>query len=107
MKRKKDNFKFSGRSHSVRGLISVSLAVVALLSIVISSIISAISHGNGSLILGAVGIVAFIISLVGFILGIKGSMEKEIYYTAPVVGMIVNGLLFMFYFVLYVVGIFL
>ncbi len=107
MKRKKDSFKFSGRSHSVRGIISVGLAVVALLTIVISSIISAISHGNGSMALGAIGIVAFIISLVGFILGIKGSLEKEIYYTAPIVGMIMNGLLFLFYFVLYVVGIFL
>ncbi|MDF2800471.1 MAG: hypothetical protein K0S61_374 [Anaerocolumna sp.] len=107
MKRKKDSFKFSGRSHSVKGLISVSLAVVSLLSIVISSIISAITHGNGSMVLGAVGIIAFIVSLVGFILGIKGSLEKEIYYTAPIVGMIINGMLFLFYFVLYVVGIFL
>lgn len=107
MKRKKESYKFSGRSHSVRGLISVALAGASLLSIIISSIVSAMSHGNGSLFLGVVGIIALSISLVGFILGIKGSLEKEIYYTVPVVGMIVNGLLFLFYFVLYVVGIFL
>jgi hypothetical protein len=107
LKRKKDNFKFSGRSHSVKGIISVILAVISLLSIISSSIISAISHGNGGIFLGMIGIVSLVISLVGFILGIKGSLEKEIYYMAPVIGMIMNGLLFLFYFVLYVVGIFL
>jgi len=107
LKRKKDSFKFSGRSHSVKGIISVVLAVLSLLSIISSSIISAISHGNGGIFLGVIGIAALIISLIGFILGIKGSLEKEIYYTAPVIGMIINGLLFLFYFVLYVVGIFL
>ena len=107
MKRKKDSFKFSGRSHSAKGIISVILAVISLLSIITSSIISAISHGDGGIFLGVAGITALFISLAGFIIGIKGSLEKEIYYTAPVTGMILNGLLFLLFFVLYVVGIFL
>lgn len=107
MKRKKDNFKFSGRSHSTKGIISVILAAISLCSIISSSIISTISHGNGGIFLGVIGVIALFISLVGFIFGIKGSLEKEVYYTVPVVGMIVNGILFLFYFVLYIVGIFL
>ncbi|MFV0341693.1 MAG: DUF6142 family protein [Anaerocolumna sp.] len=106
MKRKKDSFKFSGRSHSLRGVISVVLAIISLLLIMTSTILSTISHGNGGMYLGAVGILAFIVSLGGFILGIKACLEKEIYYTAPLVGMIINGLLFIFYFILYMVGIF-
>lgn len=107
MKRKKDNFKFSGRSHSVRGFISVILAVISLLSILVSSILSALSHGQGGLILGFVGITAFFVSLVGFVLGIKACQEKEIYYIAPITGMTSNGILVICYFVLYVMGIFL
>lgn len=107
MKRKKDSFIFSGRSHSVKGIISVILAATSLSSIIFSSIISSISHGNGGIFLGVIGVLALFISLAGFILGIKGSLEKEVYYTVPIVGMIVNGVLFLFYFVLYIVGIFL
>ena len=105
VKRKKEVFKFSGRNHSIKGLISVIIGGITLLALIILSVISSLSGGNGGLILGIIGMVLFVISIAGFILGIKSCREKEIFYTAPVVGMVLNGLLSLVFFVLYMVGI--
>lgn len=104
-KRKKEIFKFSGRSHSVRGLISVIIGGTVLAVFLALSVISSLSGGNGSLILGIIGMVLFVMSIAGFILGIKSCREKEIFYTAPVVGMVLNGFLSILFFGLYMVGI--
>ncbi len=105
LKHKKDVFRFSGRSHSIKGMISVITGSVTLISFFVLSIISSLSKGNGGLLLGMFGILLFGISIAGFILGIKGCMEKEIYYTAPIAGMVLNGFLSILFFTLYMVGI--
>lgn len=105
VKRKKEVFKFSGRNHSIWGLISVIIGGITLLALIILSVISSLSGGNGGLILGIIGMVLFVMSIAGFILGIKSCREKEIFYTAPVVGMVLNGFLFIVFFALYMVGI--
>lgn len=105
LKRKKEIFKFTGKSHSVRGFISVVIGVITLLALIIISMISSLSGGNGGIILGVIGMVLFVVSIVGFILGIKSCMEKEIYYTAPIVGMVLNGFLTIIFIILYMVGI--
>lgn len=101
---KKEIFKFSGRSHSVKGLMSVIIGSVSLITLIVLSIISSLSKGNGGLIIGVIGILLFVFTIVGFILGIKGCREKEIYYTAPIVGMVMNGFLSILFFALYMVG---
>lgn len=105
LKRRKEIFNFSGRSHSVRGIISVIIGSTAFVALMILSVISSLSAGNGGLILGIIGMVLFVMSIAGFILGIKSCLEKEIYYTAPIVGMVLNGLLSVLFFALYMVGI--
>jgi hypothetical protein len=44
-------------------------------------------------------------TVAGFILGIKACREKEVYYNAPVAGLVLNGILSTVYLVLYMVGI--
>lgn len=105
VKRKKEVFKFSGRKHSIRGLISVIFGGITLIALILLSVISSLSGGYGGLILGIIGMVLFVISITGFILGIKSCREKEIFYTAPVVGMVLNGFLSIVFFVLYMIGI--
>ncbi len=104
-KRKKDVFKFTDRSHSVRGLISIIAGGISLVTLLVLSVISSFSKGNGGLIIGVIGMLSFAISVAGFILGIKGCREKEIYYTAPITGMVLNGFLSIIFFVLYMMGI--
>lgn len=97
LKRKKDVFKFSGKGHSVRGMVSVITGSITIISFLALSIISSLSKGNGGLLLGIFGMLLFGISILGFILGIKGCREKEIYYTAPIAGMVLNGFLSILY----------
>ncbi|BCJ93449.1 hypothetical protein acsn021_10180 [Anaerocolumna cellulosilytica] len=106
LKHKKEIFKFSGRSHSVKGIVSVILGTASLLFFILLAVISSISHGNGGMAIGILGIILLVVSISGFILGIKACIEKEIYYTAPIIGMVMNGLLFLGLFLLYIVGIF-
>ncbi len=103
-KHKRDIFKFSGRSHSVRGIISVAAGTVTLITLLVLSVISSLSKGNGGIVLGIIGMFLFFISVAGFILGIKACREKEIYYTAPITGMVLNGILSIVFFILYMVG---
>ncbi len=105
IKRKRDVLKFSGRNHSIKGLISLILGIISCIALFVISYISSLSAGNGSLLLGVIGMALFGVSITGFILGIKACKGKEIYYTAPIIGLILNGFLSIIYLTLYMVGI--
>lgn len=104
MKKKKEIFKFSGRTHSIRGMISVILGTFSALSLVTLMIISSLSGGNGGSWLGFLGFLLAALAFVGFILGIQACKDKEIYYVAPITGIIVNGFIWVILIVLYLVG---
>lgn len=103
-RRKKDSFKFSGRSHSVKGIISIIIGCISLITFIVISFISSLSGGNGDLVLGAIGLLVFALTVAGFVLGVKSCKEKEIFYTAPIVGLTLNGILSVIYFILYLIG---
>lgn len=104
-KRKKGAVKFTDRVHSIKGIISLCMGLVSVISFIALAYMSSLTKGNGSMLLGFAGVALFFLSLVGFYLGIKSCKEKEIYYTAPVAGLIVNGTCAILYFTLYIIGI--
>lgn len=105
-KRKKEVYKFTGRSHSIKGMASAVLGGIGGICLLVLFILSGIYRGNASIVFGAVGMVLFALAVTGFVLGAKACLEKEIYYTAPVTGMAVNGILSVALLVLYITGIF-
>lgn len=105
-RKRKEVYKFTGRSHSVKGIISAVIGCISILSLLVLFILSGIYKGNGPIALGAVGMLVFFLAVAGFVLGVKACTEKEIYYTAPISGMAVNGILSITLFVLYIMGIF-
>lgn len=105
LKRKKETFKFSIKKHSIMGIISSILGSISCITLIVLSYISSRTAGNGGLVLGVIGMALFCLSITGIVLAIKGFKEKEIYYTAPIVGLGLNGFLSIVYFVLYMVGI--
>ncbi|SHO50584.1 DUF6142 family protein [Anaerocolumna xylanovorans] len=105
-KKRKEVYKFTGRSHSVKGIISAVIGCISILSLLVLFILSGIYKGNGPIALGAAGMLVFLLTVTGFVLGVKACMEKEIYYTAPIAGMAVNGILSITLFILYVMGMF-
>lgn len=95
---------FTGRNHSVKGIMSFVLGLLILISAGALMIISSYSEGKAGIWLGYLGFLLTIFSLLGFILGIKSCKEKEIYFTAPISGMILNGVLLVMFIILYLLG---
>lgn len=105
-KTRKDSYKFTGKSHSVKGMVSTVIGGVSIAGLLTLFIVSGIYKGNGSIIFGIAGMILFILCFIGFVVGVRACMEKEIYYTAPITGMSINGILTITLFILYVMGIF-
>lgn len=102
---KKGTYKFKGRVHSKRGIISMLLAITALIVFLIISFISGKNGGNGGTWIGVVGLFCTLGAVIGFILSIKSFREKDIYLTAPIIGIGLNGILVIVFFSLYIVGV--
>lgn len=102
---KKESIKFRGRKKSVRGLFSLFIGILVFIGFIVLSVISSQSRGNGGLILGAVAVLCFFAAIIGFILGYRGMKEKDIYFTAPLLGIILNGIMFILYMSLYIIGV--
>ena len=105
MLRKRTSYKFMGRSHSRNGVVSMLIGLVCITTFLSLVIISGVQLWAGSMLLGVVGMVTFVISIFGFILGVKSFQEKDIYYVAPVVGLGSNGIIMITLFCLYIVGV--
>lgn len=104
MFRKREGFKFKGRKHSIRGNFSVIIGCLVLIFFLVTIGISGSQGGNSDSWIGFAGLLSFFLSIIGFILGYIGFKEQDIYYIAPLAGVIINGLLMILYLSLYVIG---
>jgi lipopolysaccharide export LptBFGC system permease protein LptF len=102
--KKKGNYKFSDKTHPRLGIISVLFALAALIIMISVSYVSSRSKGNGNMYLGLFGLIAMVMSIFGLVSAIKSVNEKEILYTLPVIGLVVNGLLVIGCAILYFIG---
>ena len=103
---KKTQLNFSEKKHSVKGIISLIIGIISVILLLVLFYLSALEQGNGSEKIGIVGIIIFLISLIGSVIGYQDSREKDIKYYVPVLGLIINSLVFLFLFVLYIIGMF-
>lgn len=103
-RKKKDDYKFSDKSHPIQGIIGFCLGIVVLVSLCILFYISSKSDGNAGLWISLVGIALLFIDIVGFIFSVKGFSRKDIYYRLPISGIMLNGGLFIIFLLLYIVG---
>lgn len=101
---RKRKLKFSDKKHSVKGSIALIISIISIILLLVLFYLSAISSGDGGMLLGIIGMLILIFSIVGFILAYKGYKEKDVYYHGPVAGIILNGIIFLALFVLYIVG---
>ena len=102
---RRGNIKFKGREHSKRGILSLLLGLLSLITFVVISFVSGVAKGKGGIELGLIGLLCAACSVVGFLIGIKSFKEKDIYLVAPIMGLGLNGVMLIVYFCLYIVGI--
>lgn len=103
---KKAKLKFKGRKQSGRGVSSLVLAIAVLVTAVAAFVYSAACKGRGGVVVGWMGLGAFVLSVPGIILGIKALKEQDIVLFPPIFGLVVNSLMMFALLVLYLIGMF-
>lgn len=91
-----EKVKFSDRHISVGGVISVILGVIAIVMIIIGVVLSFINKGNGPLVVGALGVSAFLFDAGGLTIGLLSFKESDKYYKTSIAGSMLCGILFVF-----------
>ena len=104
MRKRKSKMKFIGRKHSFYGIISSVLGGVNLSLFVLLIVVTTNSSGTTGIWLGLAGLLLLAISLAGALLGAAGFKQKDVFYRFPVIGVTVNGVLFLCYVILYFFG---
>lgn len=85
--------KFTDKHHTVGGIISTFLGILSLVLLSVCVRISFHFAGNGTIMLGAVGVAAFLISLSGCVIGLISFREEDKYYTYSKIGSMLCGIL--------------
>lgn len=101
---RKRKVKFSDKKHSVKGITSLIIGIISITLLMVLFYFSALVDGRGGTSLGIIGMLILIFSITGFVLGYQAYKEKDIFYGAPIVGTILNGLNFLVMFLLYTIG---
>lgn len=70
-----------------------------------ASIMSGLEKGNGSILLGYIGIGCLLAAVLGFILGVRSFKEPDILYFQPIFGSFINGVMIIVLVTLYLTGI--
>jgi hypothetical protein len=104
-KRKKEMIHFSGRRQTKMGIASVVIGILDVLGFIAICLMSGLAGGKGGFHLGLIGIFLFIFSIIGFVMSYRSFKKKDIFYTFPIVGIILNGLMTVFLLIIYLIGI--
>lgn len=105
MREKKTSLHFAGRTHSRNGIIAVVMGGIAWCVFLALCIYSTSTGGNTEPVAGVIGILDAVFTLMGLFIAMKGFKERDVYYVLPMVGLVMNGILFVIYFALYFMGI--
>lgn len=105
LKKKREMIHFSGRRHTRLGILSTIIGVMVVVGFITISIISSMDKGEGSLLIGVIGLLLFPIAIFGFVISYKAFKEKDIFYSLPIIGSILNGIMIVVLLILYILGI--
>lgn len=102
--RKRTAVKFSGRKRSVQGMVATGIGVLTILLAVVSIWISSRASGMAGVFLGFLGLVVVALAIAGVWIAIRSFKEKDIFYTFPAIGFILNGIVLIGFVVIYFIG---
>ncbi|MBO4414476.1 MAG: hypothetical protein J5824_00670 [Lachnospiraceae bacterium] len=99
-----ETVKFRGRHVSKSGMTVLITGSISIVALIVLCIVSAV-NGGVSEIAGIVAMVAAVISILGLIMSIIATRERDIYLAIPIAGMVVNGVSFTMYAIIFIMGI--
>ncbi len=86
-------YKFRERTYSKNGRLSCFLALASFVLFIICSLISFAAGGKAGPAVGGAALMAMMLSIYGFYIGMKAMKEKENSLILPVVGSISSGII--------------
>lgn len=101
--RRRNSYKFADKKHSKRRKISLSLAVLSLMAAIGMVTLSIQNAGNASVYIGSAGLLALMLTVVSFVMGLSSLLEES-YKLFPVLGSICSGVMLAGWVAVYVLG---
>lgn len=89
-KHKSYNYKFTERTHSVKGIVGLLLAVLSIIGGIAMAVISFSRDGKGTVYLGSGGILAMLCALAALVLSIGSVREEKSYHVFPIAAIILS-----------------
>lgn len=103
-KARSGKYKFSDKVHPIEGIVSFGMGIISVVLLGNSIIASEKAQGQGGIWIGFIGILALLVSVIGFILALCSMRKREIHYRFPIMGGTMNGVIMLVLLVLYVMG---
>lgn len=103
-KHEKKKFKFTDKTHPIKGIISFLCGLAALTVMIALCILTGNTNGKGSVFIGLAGFLAMLLAAAGVVLALMAIRQKEIHYRFPAAGGILSGILLFSYLALYILG---
>ena len=98
------SYKFTDKKHTKQGLLSVDCGGTALILTAASLSLAYQRSGQAGSIVGLLGVFAMLASVVGFVLALRGFQEEDVYVISSQIGVVVDGLLFILWAMVCVIG---
>ena len=98
------SYKFTDKKHTKQGLASVACGVAALALTGTALMLAFRGAGQAGSIVGLMGLLAMLLSVEGFVLALRGFQEEDVYVISSQVGVVLDGLLFILWAVVCVIG---
>lgn len=100
----KRSYKFTDKKHTRQGVASSFLGLIALGLLIGGLLMAYRMFGAAGPYIGLMGLLSLIFSVTGFVLGIRGFQEDEVYYLFSKIGVGLNGILFVLWMLIFIVG---
>jgi hypothetical protein len=103
-RRKKQSLHLTDKKHPGYAILATILGVVSIVVFIVLCFISSQSHGKAGILIGLAGMGCVLFSLIGFIAAWITLHQENIRPLFPTIASVLNGLLMVFYLLLYLWG---
>lgn len=103
--KKRRRYKFSGKKHSTKGIISLIVGLISDICLVTAVRLAFQADGMLGLYAGSLGLLALVIGVIALVLGITACTDEEVYKIYPGLGVLFGVLATVSWIGIYLVGI--
>ncbi len=106
-KKKRKSLQLTDKKHPASAIVALGFGILSLGIFAAVCLASSGSNGHAGLYAGAVGLLCFFLSIVGFVISWMSLRKDNIRPLFPTLASLLNGILLVFYLFLYILGTFL